>query len=88
MNADKSKMQNPLADLISDEVYSLLSSYYLIDEVSVRDYLIRKKFRQMKDSNIRTNDAVESIMEEFPHLQFDTIKKIIYHPQRNRKPLF
>lgn len=88
MDAANRKLTNPLADLISDEVYSLLSSHYLIDEVSVRDYLIRKKFRQMKENNIRTNDAVESLMDEFPHLQFDTIKKIIYHPQRNRKPLF
>lgn len=88
MDAVNQKLTNPLADLISDEVYSLLSSHYLIDEVSVRDYLIRKKFRQMKENNIRTNDAVESLMDEFPHLQFDTIKKIIYHPQRNRKPLF
>ncbi|HEX2963394.1 MAG: hypothetical protein HF300_16105 [Ignavibacteria bacterium] len=88
MDAANQKLTNPLADLISDEVYSLLSSHYLIDEVSVRDYLIRKKFRQMKENNIRTNDAVESLMDEFPHLQFDTIKKIIYHPQRNRKPLF
>ncbi|MGE5351954.1 MAG: hypothetical protein ACM3P0_07715 [Acidobacteriota bacterium] len=88
MDAANQKLTNPLADLISDEVYSLLSSHYLIDEVSVRDYLIRKKFRQMKENNIRTNDAVETLMDEFPHLQFDTIKKIIYHPQRNRKPLF
>ncbi|MGE5440392.1 MAG: hypothetical protein ACM3UR_11090 [Bacteroidota bacterium] len=88
MDAANQKLTNPLADLISDEVYSLLSSHYLIDEVSVRDYLIRKKFRLMKENNIRTNDAVESLMDEFPHLQFDTIKKIIYHPQRNRKPLF
>lgn len=88
MDAVNQKLRNPLADLISDEVYSLLSSHYLIDEVSVRDYLIRKKFRQMKERNIRTNDAVETLMDEFPNLQFDTIKKIIYHPQRNRKPLF
>ncbi|HEX2867406.1 MAG TPA: hypothetical protein VHO03_10210 [Ignavibacteriales bacterium] len=88
MDAASQKLRNPLADLISDEVYSLLSSHYLIDEVSVRDYLIRKKFKLMKERNIRTNDAVESLMDEFPNLQFDTIKKIIYHPQRNRKPLF
>ncbi|MGE5681503.1 MAG: hypothetical protein ACM34K_11565 [Bacillota bacterium] len=88
MNAFNSGYNNPIADLVSDEVYSLLSSYYLIDEVSVRDYLIRKKFRQLKENKIRTNDAVEIIMKEFPNLQFDTIKKIVYHPQRNRKPLF
>jgi hypothetical protein len=88
MNAFNANYYNPLADLISDEIYSLLSSLYLIDEVSVRDYLIRKKFRQLKDKNTRTNEAVEIIMQEFPNLQFDTIKKIVYHPQRNRKPLF
>jgi hypothetical protein len=88
MNAFNANYYNPLADLISDEIYSLLSSLYLIDEVSVRDYLIRKKFRQLKDKNTRTNEAVEIIMQEFPNLQFDTIKKIVYHPQRNWKPLF
>ncbi|MGE5496544.1 MAG: hypothetical protein ACM3Q2_00615 [Syntrophothermus sp.] len=87
MNALNS-YNNPLADLISDEIYSLLSSLYLIDEVSMRDYLIRKKFRQLKERSVKTNDAVEIIMKDFPNLQFDTIKKIVYHPQRNRKPLF
>lgn len=88
MNTFNSNSYNPIADLVSDEVYSLLSSLYIIDEVSVRDYLIRKKFKQLKEKQVRTNDAVEIIMKEFPNLQFDTIKKIVYHPQRNRKPLF
>ena len=33
---------NPIAELISDDLYSLLTSRGLIDEKSVRDYIIRK----------------------------------------------
>lgn len=79
---------NPISDLISDDVYNLLSSHFLIDQISVRDYLIRKKFKLMRERNISTGEAVDALGHEFPNLQFDTIKKIIYHPQRNRKPLF
>ncbi len=74
----KAKIDNPLADLISDDIYELLSSQGLIDEKSVRDYQIRKKFKQLRASKISAGDAIDSIREEYPYLQFDTIRKIVY----------
>ncbi|NCQ17572.1 MAG: hypothetical protein COZ80_04455 [Ignavibacteria bacterium CG_4_8_14_3_um_filter_37_9] len=74
----KSKMENPLADLISDDIYQLLNDHGLIDEKSVRDYKIRKKFRTLRTSKISAGDAIDSIREEYPYLQFDTIRKIVY----------
>ncbi len=43
---NKLNISNPLSDLISNEVYELLEDKGLIDEKSVRDYQIRKKFKR------------------------------------------
>ena len=37
-------INNPLAELISDDIYELLDSKGLINKKSVRDYMIRKRF--------------------------------------------
>lgn len=69
---------NPLADLISDEVYSLLDAHNLLNEKGVRDFQIRRKFRCMREDNVPAYDAIEQLREEYPYLQFDTIRKIVY----------
>jgi hypothetical protein len=74
-----SNLNNPLSDLISDEIYELLNSRGLINEKSVRDHTIRKKFKDMRESKISASDAIESLRRDYPYLQFDTIRKIVYH---------
>ena len=71
-------VENPIPDLVEDEIYNLLSSRGLINEKSVRDYLIKKQFRGMRDSKVRASAAIDSLREEYPYLQFDTIRKIVY----------
>ena len=70
--------QNPLAGLIGDDVYALLESHNLLNEKGVRDYQIRKRFREMRSVDVPAYDAIESLREEYPYLQFDTIRKIVY----------
>ncbi|MBK8944573.1 MAG: hypothetical protein IPM32_04795 [Ignavibacteriae bacterium] len=72
-------IENPLAELISDEVYSVLESRGLINQKSVRDYLIRKRFDNLREKEISAGDAIEKIQEDYPYLQFDSIRKIIYN---------
>lgn len=78
MKTIQAKIDNPLRDLISDDIYELLNSQGLIDEKSVRDYQIRKKFKQLRANKVSAGDAIDSIREEYPYLQFDTIRKIVY----------
>jgi len=78
----ESELSNPLAELISDDIYNLLNQHGLIDERSVRDYHIRKKFKRLREQKIRTGDAIESLQEEYPYLQFDTIRKIVHNPPK------
>lgn len=72
------KIDNPLSDLISNEIYDLLDSQGLIDEKAVRDYQIRKRFKLLRLTKVSAGDAIDTIREDYPYLQFDTIRKIVY----------
>jgi hypothetical protein len=72
-------INNPLSDLISDEIYQLLDSQGLINKKSVRDYLIRKRFNTLREKEITAGKAIEVIQKDYPYLQFDSIRKIIYN---------
>ncbi len=74
--------KNPLSDLIPDDIYEKLNSRGFINEKSVRDYLIRKKFEALKSQKIQASKAIELIREDYPYLQFDTIRKIIYQTKK------
>lgn len=78
MKTVKAKIDNPLSELISDDIYELLTSHNLIDEKAVRDYQIRKKFKHLRADKVSAGDAIDAIREEYPYLQFDTIRKIVY----------
>ncbi|MBU1095269.1 MAG: hypothetical protein KKB34_02205 [Bacteroidetes bacterium] len=69
---------NPLSDLISDDIYELLKTKNLINEKSVRDYQIKRKFKLLRKQKVSANEAIEKIRNEYPYLQFDSIRKIIY----------
>ena len=73
---------NPLWDLINDDIYDLLNSRGLINEKSVRDYQIRKKFKQLRSNKVSASEAIDALREEYPYLQFDTIRKIVYQIQK------
>ena len=70
--------QNPLSDLISDDVFATLEHHNLLSEKGIRDYQIRMKFRSLRDQEVPACDAIEQLREEYPYLQFDTVRKIVY----------
>ena len=69
---------NPLGGLISNDIYETLETHNLLSEKGVRDYQIRQQFRTMRRSNVPAYEAIEHLREEYPYLQFDTIRKIVY----------
>lgn len=75
---------NPLNDLISDETYELLNNFGLFNETSIRDRVIRKKFKDLRERKMKVGDAIDRLQLEYPYLQFETIKKIVHHPHRSR----
>ena len=69
---------NPLAELIADDVYAILEQHSLLSEKGIRDYKIRQEFRLLRRDDIPAYDAIEMLREDYPYLQFDTIRKIVY----------
>ena len=78
MQVGVNQHDNPLAGLVTDEVYEVLRQHQLLSEKGVRDFQIRQKFRSYRSQNIAAYDAIENLREEYPYLQFDTIRKIVY----------
>jgi hypothetical protein len=72
------EMGNPLEGLVPDELYEVLEQHQLLSEKGVRDYQIRQKFRTFRSHNVPAYDAIENLRDEYPYLQFDTIRKIVY----------
>ena len=72
------KGTNPIANLISDEVYLKLASYNLLSSKGIRDYKIREQFKALRLARIPASEAIEQIRQEHPYLQFDTVRKIVY----------
>jgi len=77
--------ENPLDGLISEDIFNVLDDHNLLSEKGVRDYQIRKAFRVMRSQNVPAYDAIEMLRDEYPYLQFDTIRKIVYKLNGNRR---
>ena len=75
-------INNPLSDLINDNIYSMLYSKGLINEKSVRDYQIKRQFRELREKKISATNAIDQLRDQHPYLQFDTIRKIVYQIQK------
>jgi hypothetical protein len=68
---------NPLGEFLDDNTYTLLQQHKLIDQKSLRDYQIRKSYREMREQ-MSAGDAIDKLQQMHPYLQFDTIRKIVY----------
>jgi hypothetical protein len=82
--------QNPVPDLIPDEFYEILRAHDLISEKGIRDHIIRKAFKTMRDEQaLKSSEALTRLQAVYPYLQIDTIRKIIYRigPGANRKAM-
>ncbi|PID57461.1 MAG: hypothetical protein CR986_08965 [Ignavibacteriae bacterium] len=72
-------VNNPLSDLISDDIFNKLYNKGLLNKKSIRNYEIRKKYKKLRNKKISANEAISTLRDDFPHLQFDTVRKIVYN---------
>lgn len=69
---------NPLAEILTDDTYQMLAEQNLLNEKGVRNYQMRKQFRELRERDIPATEAIERIREEHAYLQYDTVRKIVY----------
>lgn len=69
--------KNLIPEFMNDDLFFKLSELGFLDYKRIRDYAIRREFKELR----KTKGANESIMiihNNYPELQIDTIRKIIY----------
>jgi len=71
-------MTNPIYQLVSDELYLTLKKLNLLNKKVLRDFQIKRRYLEHREGGLRSADAIDAILEEYPYLQFDTVRKIIY----------
>jgi hypothetical protein len=70
-------MHNPLKNFLTDKTFHFLLKNNLLREKGLRDYHIRCRFKELKESN-PTHLVIEILQNEYPYLQYETIRKIVY----------
>jgi hypothetical protein len=68
---------NPIPEIIPDHIYFLLESKGFLNERTIRDYYLKKRFYQLRRHH-SAREIFSILQSEFPYLCEDTIRKIIY----------
>jgi hypothetical protein len=70
--------QNILQDIITDEQYQSLRRLGMLNEKVLRDFHIRKTFKELRAQHLSAHQAIDRLQSLYPYLQFDTLRKIVY----------
>lgn len=71
-------MNNPIHQIVPDDLYLKLEQLNLLNQKAIRDLQIKRRYLQLREAGVRSAEAIEAILEEYAYLQFDTVRKIIY----------
>lgn len=71
-------MSNPICQIVSDDLFYTLQKLNLLNHKVIRDFQIKRAYQDYRDQGHRSADAIDMILNEYPYLQFDTVRKIIY----------
>ena len=69
---------NILRDIMTDEQFTQLRRLGLLNEKALRDFHIRKTFKELRNQHLGAHHAIEKLQMMYSYLQFDTLRKIVY----------
>ena len=70
-------MKNKIPELIPDEVYELLHKKQLFHKINLRNYLLKRDFKDMK-KKMSTDKAIDRLKKQHPDLSYATLIDYIY----------
>jgi len=71
--------ENPLGELLTDDLYELMLMNDLINEKGLRDFLIRKTYQKIREEyQLSRSEALDHLQKCYPYLQPDSLRKIVY----------
>ena len=71
-------MNNPILGLINDDLYAMLLELNLLNKKALRDIEIKRQYLALRTQGNTSMDSIEMVLNQYPYLQFDTLRKIIY----------
>lgn len=71
-------MSNPIRQILPDDLFRVLLEMNLINRKVLRDYEIKREYKTLRGEGFRSVEAIDLLLEKYPYLQFDTVRKIIY----------
>jgi hypothetical protein len=83
-------MHNPIVNILPNDLYHTLLDLNLLNRKALRDIEIKHKYLELRKSGIPSADCIEIMLKDYPYLQFDTLRKIIYSvrlPEEGGMPL-
>lgn len=69
---------NPIANIVPDNMFHTLLGMNLLNKKTIRDIEMKRKYLCLRREGISSIDSIELLLQEYPYLQFDTLRKIIY----------
>lgn len=75
---ETNEVLNPISHLVNDDLFIKLKKLGLLNEKLLRDFEIKQKYQQYRKQKINASTAIDLLQEEYPYLQYDTIRKIVY----------
>jgi len=71
-------MSNPIRQILPDELFSTLLELNLINRKVLRDFEIKREYKDLRTEGLKSCEAIFELLDRYPYLQFDTVRKIIY----------
>jgi len=76
---------NPIPELINNKVFAILTEHRLLDDIGVRNYLIRKEFLELRSQKICVGDCLDKLNVKYSYIQAETIRRIAYNVEKRGK---
>lgn len=71
-------MSNPIRQILPDDLFRVLLDLNLINRKVLRDFEIKREYKALRRKGFKSSEAIENLLSQYPYLQFDTVRKIIY----------
>ena len=71
-------MSNPIRQILPDDLFRVLLELNLINRKVLRDFEIKREYKLLRRQGCKSSQAIDLLLDRYPYLQFDTVRKIIY----------
>lgn len=68
---------NPLSEIITDEQFEQLQKKGVLDFIAIRNIGIKQEYTRLRGMKISSDSCIETLMNDYPSLAFETIRKIV-----------